>query len=169
MPLGGRSRIIHSNENNNNPESILQQRQAAIIKMVDAALFYFNKYLGAKMEIPICCHPNRTHECDLVILGSITKEYQSRMGILNGDQPNYDKFLLMSVNDVEQILGGITIHFLGAISVGLGGHAVTCSFLPQLFTKIGRAATKVKGLKLESFDSRRRLHGVQYSILPTSL
>lgn len=143
------------------PEAIRQQRQSVIIEMVNAALFYLQRYLKAEASNPICRHPNPTHDCDLVILGSVTKEYQSRIGLCpkpsGEDRVNYDKFLLMSINEVEQLLKSITIHFLGATSAGLGGHAHTCSFLPELFKKISRIVIKVEGLKLESFNSRRKL------------
>lgn len=129
--------------------------------MVDAALFYLYKYLGGEASNPICRHPNPTHDCDLVILGSMTKEYQSRIGLCpklaDEDHSKYDKFLLMSINGVEKLLRSITIRFLGATSTGLGGHASTCSFLPELFTKITNIVVKVEGLKLESFSSRRAL------------
>lgn len=143
------------------PEAIRQQRQSVIIQMVDAALFYLHRYIKGEASKPICRHPNPTHDCDLVILGSVTKEYQSRIGlclnIADEDHVNYDKFLLMSIKEVAQLLKSITIHFLGATSTGLGGHAHTCSFLPELFKKISHIVIKVEGLKLESFDSRRKL------------
>lgn len=140
------------------PELMLQQRQSAIVEMVDVALFYYNKYLEEGTSTPICSHPTSpTYDCDLVILGSITKEYQSRIGLFprppNEDHPNYDKFLLISINEVEKILQSITIRFLG------GGHACACGFLSELLTKIACVVTKVEGLKLEYFDSRRRLKG----------
>lgn len=143
-------------------ELIHQQRQSAIVEMVDVALFYYNRYLGKGISKPICCHPTApTYDCDLVILGSITKEYQSRIGLFprppNQDHPNYDKFLLMSISEVEQILQSITIRFLG------GGHACTCGFLSELLTKIACVVTKVEGLQLESFNSRRRLKVVSPS------
>lgn len=159
--------ILHSN--GKALESILQQRQSVIVEMMDAVLFYLDKYLEVDALAPVCCYPTPTYNCDLIILGSMIKEYQSRIGLFprppNGDCSNYDKPLLMSINSLEETLKSIQVNFLGATPAGLGGHARTCNFLPELFTKIACAVTKVEGLKLESFNSRRGLLVGKVSII----
>lgn len=121
--------------------------------MVGDSLFYLDRYLVGGDSKPLCCYNNPSEDCDLVILGSITREYQTRIGIY----PNHEKFLLMSVTAVEATLKSLRIRFLGESANRMGGHASTCNFLPELFAKIAGSVTKIEGLKLEDFGSRQGL------------
>lgn len=108
---------------------------------------------------PICNQSSET--CDAIILGSIMKGLRS-LGLV----PDFDKFILKSVNEMKKGIEGLRIEFLEATSLYCGrcskrhyndhghgseSHESTCSFLPELHQKISTAVEVITGLSLNGF------------------
>lgn len=118
---------------------------------------------------PLCKYsPGPTETCDAVILGSIMKGLRS-LGLV----PDFDKFILKSVSEMQIGINAIRIEFLGTGTAAGSraycnhcgnyhcaasnrsnintSHASTCSFLPDLHGKIATAVNEIKGLSLADF------------------
>lgn len=99
-----------------------------------------------------------------MILGSIMKGLRS-LGLV----PDFDKFILKSVSEIQTGINAIRIEFLGTGGAIVGGsraycnscgnyrnnpgpsHQNTCSFLPDLRRKIATVVDGIKGLSLTDF------------------
>lgn len=136
-------------------EIILQQRRTTILTMIEDALSVLDKFLiGGEAGRPLCSAVAPTDECDLVILGALTREYQVRLGIY----PEHTKYLLMSVKDVHESLRSVKIRCLGESSPRMGGHAGTCmKFIYELHERLDVTLSKIVGLELADFGSRHGL------------
>lgn len=120
---------------------------------------------------PLCKYSSGpTETCDAMILGSIMKGLRS-LGLV----PDFDKFILKSVSEMQIGINAIRIEFLGTGAAASGGastycgycgsyhcassnrnntganHKSTCSFLPDLRQKIATVVDGIKGLSLTDF------------------
>lgn len=154
-------------------EEILRRRSFLVSFMPEYALTFLPRYNtpGTKLR---CCAPVPLNQCDMMILGSTLKEFQS-LGI----QPTYEGLLLKSVNDSYSIFKGIKIHFwqtpkggpckpqtydptqcknhsnVKHCSAGLISHKSTCSFVPELIRGLETVVSRTGGLSLHEFHSRQ--------------
>lgn len=139
--------------------------------MSESTLAYQERYLVA-WGTPLCKATTKTETCDATILGSIMKGFRS-LGLV----PDFDKFILKSIKDMEEGIKKLRIEFLESQgSAGYSGncngcryggsyshncrpqpvyHSSTCSFLPELHEKINKATEGIKGLNLDDFKSSK--------------
>lgn len=157
------------------PEAIRVQRRIAINSMSCSTLHYQELYTTPWGK-PLCKYTSGPTEiCDAMILGSVMKGLRS-LGLV----PDFDKFILKSVSEMQKGIKGLRIEFLGngvgagaavaaatrdgrycdncgeyyygdTRSVNVVNHTNTCNFLPGLHQKISTAVGEIKGLSLGDF------------------
>ncbi|KAI5842905.1 hypothetical protein DFP73DRAFT_552675 [Morchella snyderi] len=140
-------------------ETILNIRRAAITAMIEDVLAVLNKFLtggsGSSGDgKPLCTAAVPLEDCDLMILGALTRECQVRLGLY----PDHSKFLLMSVRDVHERLRSIKPRSVGADSLRGGSHGSTCYYdFYLLHNRLDRVLAGIGGLELADFASRQGL------------
>ncbi|RPB09143.1 hypothetical protein P167DRAFT_538761 [Morchella conica CCBAS932] len=135
-------------------EIILDIRRTAITAMIEEVLTVLKKFLAGGDGKPLCSAASPLEDCDLMILGTLIRECQVRLGIY----PDHKKYLLMSVKDVHENLRSIKPRSVGADSLRGGGHGGTCYYdFYLLHNRLDRTLASIGGLELADFGSRQGL------------
>lgn len=122
--------------------------------MIEEVLSVLKKFLAGGDGKPLCSAASPLEDCDLMVLGTLIRECQVRLGVY----PDHKKYLLMSVKDVHESLRSIKPRSVGADSLRGGGHGGTCYYdFYLLHNRLDRTLAGIGGLELADFGSRQGL------------
>ncbi|RPB07165.1 hypothetical protein P167DRAFT_609639 [Morchella conica CCBAS932] len=157
-------------------EEIIQRRKQTIRSMLNVATSFLQRYYHNPGDKPRCRHLVRSDQCDMMILGSLIKVFQSMKIIPPGFGTPYkqEEMWLESVTSLDAALRGFQLHFLQVVrdkpckpnhydntkcyihgAVLKCGDHTKCSFLPEFYMGLDSIKSGVQGLSLYDFKSRQ--------------